>query len=339
MQGAIEAVHLEQGETLKTFEGDTAPFEKSRRHIESCLQQARQETDRRGISILTWAILLAIAAGLGYWIFSSMRQERLWRRYVERLDSGPGLAVTRWEEDWSVYRLWGLRDPFAEDPYAIAGEMGVDFEDFIAHWEPYSSGDPQLVFDRLVLLLEPPAGVTLSVDRGVAYARGRASHRWIVRARKRIAELPVSLPYVDDQLVDTDWNALLATKSHVETVVIQFPRSNSADLSASEVRKLDRLTRDIRDMAAAAQAFGALVKVSVFGHTSRTGSEELNVTLSQARADAVAAYLVSKGFDRSIFTPIGVGWNDPARQETTETDRAANRRVSFKVDVIGVLKP
>lgn len=52
-------------------------------------------------------------------------------------------------------------------------------------------------------------------------------------------------------------------------------------------------------------------KITVMGHTDRFGTAEFNQKLSQKRADAVKAYLASKGVDKSKVVAQGKGSTQP----------------------------
>jgi outer membrane protein OmpA-like peptidoglycan-associated protein len=71
--------------------------------------------------------------------------------------------------------------------------------------------------------------------------------------------------------------------------------------------------------------------LSIDGHTDNTGDKTKNMTLSQKRADAVKAYLVSKGVAGSRLTSTGFGDTKPVGDNNTEAGRSKNRRVEFKV--------
>ncbi|MDH5591651.1 MAG: OmpA family protein, partial [Gammaproteobacteria bacterium] len=75
----------------------------------------------------------------------------------------------------------------------------------------------------------------------------------------------------------------------------------------------------------------AVIEVRVEGHTDSRGSEAYNMTLSQKRAEAVVAYLVSQGVNSSSLIPVGMGETSPVASNDTEAGRAANRRVDFVV--------
>ncbi|KGE15754.1 OmpA family protein [Sphingobacterium deserti] len=65
------------------------------------------------------------------------------------------------------------------------------------------------------------------------------------------------------------------------------------------------------------------------GHTDNTGSMQINMRLSKERAEAVKAYLVSKGANASRIEATGYGPNQPIATNATAEGRQANRRVEF----------
>lgn len=67
----------------------------------------------------------------------------------------------------------------------------------------------------------------------------------------------------------------------------------------------------------------------VVGHTDTQGSPESNERLSEARADAVRAFLVGEGIDEDRVRSEGMGEALPVAENTTPAGRANNRRVEI----------
>jgi OmpA-OmpF porin, OOP family len=89
----------------------------------------------------------------------------------------------------------------------------------------------------------------------------------------------------------------------------------------------DEYLADIGNLATFMNQYANTV-VTVEGHTDSVGSDVYNKNLSQKRADAVKAVLISKfniGADR--VTAVGVGEASPIADNTTATGREENRRV------------
>ncbi|MUL64415.1 hypothetical protein BOO86_08075 [Mycobacterium sp. CBMA 234] len=71
--------------------------------------------------------------------------------------------------------------------------------------------------------------------------------------------------------------------------------------------------------------------VTVVGYTDNEGSDAVNLKLSDTRAKAVAAALVSNGVLASKVTARGAGSANPIADNSTEDGRAKNRRVEIAV--------
>ena len=71
------------------------------------------------------------------------------------------------------------------------------------------------------------------------------------------------------------------------------------------------------------------IRIEVAGYTDNTGSAAVNTGLSQARADAVRAYLASRGVSPARMTSRGYGPDSPIATNTTAAGRAQNRRVEL----------
>jgi outer membrane protein OmpA-like peptidoglycan-associated protein len=108
--------------------------------------------------------------------------------------------------------------------------------------------------------------------------------------------------------------------------VVSFPGVNfatgSADITDEFARVLD----------GAAQLIGEHPEIQLLeiqGHTDNTGSDAINNPLSQARADAVRNYLISRGVDPTRLTAKGYGSSRPVSSNATEQGRYQNRRIDI----------
>lgn len=68
------------------------------------------------------------------------------------------------------------------------------------------------------------------------------------------------------------------------------------------------------------------MSLNIDGHTDNVGSDEMNMKLSQNRADAVKNYIVTKGIDPSRITATGYGETKPIATNNTAAGRQQNRR-------------
>jgi len=68
------------------------------------------------------------------------------------------------------------------------------------------------------------------------------------------------------------------------------------------------------------------------GHTDNVGTNTGNQVLSQARADAVAAWLVRRGIARERLVAKGYGATRPVDTNETDAGRKSNRRVEFRLE-------
>jgi OOP family OmpA-OmpF porin len=98
---------------------------------------------------------------------------------------------------------------------------------------------------------------------------------------------------------------------------------NSTQLTAPAQHTLD-------EVATALQTQPEL-NVEVQGHTDSIGTDAYNLGLSERRAAAVKAYLVSRGVGATALTTKGYGKAKPIAGNDTAEGRAQNRRVAFEV--------
>jgi len=71
------------------------------------------------------------------------------------------------------------------------------------------------------------------------------------------------------------------------------------------------------------------IKLEVQGHTDNKGGAAYNKNLSNRRAASVKTYLVTHGITPARLTSLGYGFDRPIVDNSTEQNRALNRRVQF----------
>ncbi|WP_437775829.1 OmpA family protein [Sorangium sp. So ce1097] len=102
-------------------------------------------------------------------------------------------------------------------------------------------------------------------------------------------------------------------------------RTGSAELEPESYRTLDQV-------ALVMKANPEIERLRVEGHTDETGTRELNLELSQQRADTVRRYLIQKGVSPGRLTAEGFGPDRPLAEGTDPASLAKNRRVEFVVE-------
>lgn len=122
--------------------------------------------------------------------------------------------------------------------------------------------------------------------------------------------------------------APVAAASKVTFAADAFFDFDKATLKPEGKAKLDEIASKVKNIN--------LEVIVAVGHTDSVGTEAYNQKLSVRRAEAVKAYLVSKGIDKSRVYTEGKGEAQPIASNSTKAGRAKNRRV--EIEVVGTAK-
>jgi type IX secretion system PorP/SprF family membrane protein len=98
---------------------------------------------------------------------------------------------------------------------------------------------------------------------------------------------------------------------------------NSAEVNRKTGEYLDDLAKALID--------NPELKIELIGHTDNVGSQKFNMKLSQYRAQKIKDYLVGKGVEASRISAEGRGLNEPLNDNSTDQERALNRRVELTI--------
>jgi outer membrane protein OmpA-like peptidoglycan-associated protein len=328
-EDALAHIHGAYGEALLAFQGDAAPFAGTRPHLEDCLQ-SRYEAEARHILPFFWGVLAVALCGVGLWSVAVIRANQRWSSYLERLQTQPGIVVTAAEKRDGKYFIAGLRDPLAADPGEFLQEAHLAPLQVISRWEPYLALAPALVLARATMILAPPDTVHLRLDGNVLEATGAASRPWLNNAQWLARVIPGVLHLRTEQVVDLTVGELLALKETVEHYTLTFVK-DTTQLMPGQEGLLSGLSVAVQQLFNVAQQAGYEVHVRIVGHADATGSEGRNRHLSQERAERMFTLLTAAGIAGTQLRAVGVGSREPLREETTETDRQMNRRVTLRV--------
>ncbi len=107
-------------------------------------------------------------------------------------------------------------------------------------------------------------------------------------------------------------------------------RANRITFTSGNAQLTDD-SRPLLDSLAAIIARCPELTVEVAGHTDADGSEAANLRLSQRRAEAVTAYLVSGGIAAGRLRTVGHGESRPVATNDDAAGKARNRRIEFAV--------
>lgn len=98
---------------------------------------------------------------------------------------------------------------------------------------------------------------------------------------------------------------------------------DSSNLRPASIANLDKLAQVLIN--------NPDTNINIYGHTDSKGADDYNMKLSERRANAVKAYLSSKGIASSRLFALGEGESMPVASNDTEEGRAKNRRVEFAI--------
>ena len=172
--------------------------------------------------------------------------------------------------------------------------------------------------------------------KAAAAARDAAAREAQIRADQANAEAERARQASEAlraQLLD-QFNRIMETRDSARGLVVTMA-DVLFDTGKSDLRPPTR--EALARLSGVALAHPGL-RFEVEGHTDSTGSDELNQTLSQQRADVVRMYLVQQGLPADAISARGFGKTAPVADNSSADGRQKNRRVELIVsgEIIGL---
>ena len=179
------------------------------------------------------------------------------------------------------------------------------------------------------VLAGPDGKFTLKLDSAQAYslvsdragdftARARLSTEGRYPSPDQLTQ-----PQTDIRIPVTLTLVKIVVNRAIEVKDIFYDYDKSAIRPDAAVR-LDTLVQTLQD--------NPKINIELSSHTDQRGNDAYNQKLSQRRAEAAVAYIVSKGVDKGRITAKGYGESRPiVKNPKSEADYQRNRRTEFKV--------
>lgn len=158
------------------------------------------------------------------------------------------------------------------------------------------------------------AAANASADASMARQQAANAQADAANAQAQAAALAKEL--ADLQAQQTDRGMLVT----LGDVLFEFGRAEIKPAAQNEIGKLAAYLTQHPDR-----------RVLIEGFTDSVGSDSANLTLSQRRSQAVAEALRARGVDPSRIESRGYGEAYPVASNSSNTDRAMNRRVEVYI--------
>ncbi|WP_019953561.1 OmpA family protein [Yoonia vestfoldensis] len=172
-----------------------------------------------------------------------------------------------------------------------------------------------------------PETITVRGNTGNETAAAEIS-RLMIEKLGQAADYNLDITYVEE----LDPIAALPTPEQCIAQIIAMTEGRKITFDPGSASITAAAQPVIDDIAEVLRLCGDL-RIRVAGYTDSQGREEMNLRLSQDRADAVLTALRARRVPVSTFEAVGYGMANPIADNGTEEGREANRRIEFSLIV------
>lgn len=272
-------------------------------------------------------------------IYMVKREDDSWTKWSEPINLGEGVNTDQWDAYYSI-------DAQGKYAYMASAKNSKGKEDIVRiQLKEEVQPDPVVLITGKVLNQK----TNEPLDAIITYnGLTDGKNYGIARTNPTTGEYTIVLPYgvnydftataagfigVSENLDLTSVGEYQEIKRDLYLVPIEvgatvrlnniFFETGKAELKTESYSELNRVIDFLQK--------NPNVKIELSGHTDNVGNADFNKSLSQKRADAVMAYLVSKGIDPSRLVAKGYGMEKPVADNATDEGKAMNRRVEFTI--------
>jgi outer membrane protein OmpA-like peptidoglycan-associated protein len=111
-----------------------------------------------------------------------------------------------------------------------------------------------------------------------------------------------------------------------DNIILNMPNSVTFDTNSSQVKAAG--ANSLSGVSMVLKEYDK-THINIIGHTDSSGGRELNMRLSQQRADSVGSNLITQGVDANRISMSGAGPDQPVASNSTAEGKAQNRRVTL----------
>ena len=185
-----------------------------------------------------------------------------------------------------------------------------------------------------------PVGYVKAENLPLAEKQAAAAREQVARARENADRAALTALIAEKQAVWADQEATSARRAEVERKRAELKARKTAHGSGLTVGDVLFAPAQSKPTTAGKRKLSSVVtllkkqlhrKIRIEGYTDSSGSESVNLDLSQRRADAVRDFLIENGISPRRITARGYGEATSVASNTTIAEQRENRRVEVSV--------
>ena len=329
LSAILERIHFRYGDAVREYTGDTATMPGLHEDLAECLrfEALRAGEDEKRWSKSFFALLIIVAAAVGYFLFQSWQYGQQQQALAAVLNDTPGIHITDIERHGRVFAVRGLRDPLADSLDTIADRAGLSADRVVGNLRPFQSLETGILFRRAEKLLGAPDTIIVNREADRMVLNGTASESWLATTRQLAVtgSLGVGLDLSGVQSLELQQLQIDAAKLGSA----EFFFTDGSTMRVTDIRRLASHVTSLASLIKRAERLGVEYRIIVVGHTDASGSLQVNTSLAAQRAAIAVAELQNQGIGATFITRSNE--IDPGEYNAPKPEL---RRVTIAVDLI-----